>query len=371
MEPTLELETLAGIEGTPCVTLYLNTRMKEPNARERARQFVKRRIERALRAAGSDPVRADLERVRDEAFRRVDSPAEGAPAAIAVFACGARNVFRVVELAVPIEDQLVVSEAPALKQIAALSGAYERTLLVLVSAEDARIFEILLGEVKREESLAGDEINTRRAPRTSPGWTDLHYQRQVREHIERHLREVAARTVELYDRDRPPRLVVGGAQPTIDRFLHELPDRLRTRVVDVVALKPESPITEVVYAAMAAATSKDPADGVREAVDQALSDAPAALGLEEVLEAAQQKRLMVVYLDPELRRDGWRCESCGALSLRDDGSATCAFCSSPAQPVELGEALVRQAILQGGEVDFVPRSPLLAKFDGVAAKLRW
>lgn len=371
MEPTLELETLAGIEGTPCVTLYLNTWLKEPNARERTRQFVRRRIERALRAADGD-ARADLERVRDEALRRIESPGEGAPPAIAVFACGAKDVFRVVDLPVPVEDQLIVSDAPALKQLAALSGTYERTLLVLVSAEEARIFEILLGEVMVSEDVMSDEVNKNRAARTSPGWTDLHYQRQVREQIERHLREVAARTVALYDRDKPPRLVVGGAQPTIDRFLHELPARLRTRVVDVVALNPESPLSEVVHAAMESTKQANrTTDGVREAVDLALSDGPAALGVDEVLDATQQKRLMVVYLDPDFRRDGWRCEGCGALSLRDDGSKTCGFCSDKTAPVELGEALVRQAILQGGEVDFVPRSALLEKFDGVAAKLRW
>jgi peptide chain release factor subunit 1 len=374
MDPLPELDQLAVIEGTPCVTLYLNTRLKEQTARERAKQFVRRRIERALRAGAGDSTRADLERVLAEAERRVETPQDGAPTAVAVFSCLARDVFRVVELAVPVEDQLVVGNAPALKQLAALSGDYERTLLVLVSAEDARIYELLLGRVAVSQDVEGDEINTKRAPRLSPGWTQLHYQRQVREQIERHLREVAARTTFLYDRDRPPRLVVGGAQPTIDRFLHELPQRLRTRVTDVIALSPEAPLTEVIHAAMSASRNEDLAretEGVQQAVDLALSDGPAALGLDEVLEATQQKRLMTVFLDPLFRRDGWRCEACGALALRDDGSRTCGYCAAKTSAVELGEALVRQAIVQGGEVDFVPRSEALERFDGVAAKLRW
>lgn len=375
MDPLPELDQLAVIEGTPCVTLYLNTRLKETNARERARQFVRRRIERALRAGEGDAARVDLERVLQEAERRVTMPENGAPAAIAVFSCSARNIFRVVELAVEVEDQLVVGNAPALKQLAALSGEYERTLLVLVSAEDARIYELLLGRVANSQGIGGDEINTKRAPRLSPGWTQLHYQRQVRELIERHLREVAAQTTALYDRGKTPHLVVGGAQPTIDRFLHELPQRLRTRVTDVIALAPGAPITEVVHAAMAATRDEELAretEGVRQAVDLALSDGPAALGLDEVLEAAQQKRLMTVFLDPVFRRDGRRCEACSALALAESSvSDACGFCAGRTSVVELGEALVRQAIVQGGEVDFVPRSPLLERFDGVAAKLRW
>ena len=362
------LSDLAAIEGASCVTLYLNTRLKEPVAREQARAFVRRRIERALRAADDGDARAGLERVRDEALLRVDQPGEGAPAAIAVFACEARGVFKVIELDVPVEDQLVFGTEPALKQLAGLTGMYERTLLVLVSAEDARIYEILLGRVESIETVAGDEINKNRAPRKSPGWTQLRYQRQVREQIERHLREVAVRLTALFDRDRAPNLVVGGAQPTIDRFLHELPNRLRTRVKDVVSLAPDAPITDVVHAAMEASSGTD---GVQEAIDQALSDGPAALGIDEVLESAQQKRLMTLYLDPLFRLDGWRCRDCGALARHDDGSKTCAFCTGKTFAVELGEALVRQAIVQSAEVELVPRSSLLERFDGVAAKRRW
>lgn len=381
MDPLPELDQLAAIEGTPCVTLYLNTRLKEATARERAKQFVRRRIERALRAGAGNGTRLDLERVRDEAERRVATPENGAPASIAVFSCAARDVFRVIELAVPVEDQLVVGDAPALKQLASLSGDYERTLLVLVSAEDARIYELLLGRVASSQDVEGGDINTKRAPRLSPGWMQLHYQRQVREQIERHLREVAARTTVLYDRDRAPRLIVGGAQPTIDRFLHELPQRLRTRVTDVIALSPNAPLTDVIHAAMEATRNEDLAretEGVQQAVDLALSDGPAALGLDEVLEATQQKRLMTVFLDPLFRRDGRRCESCGSLAVHKAASGepageteACAYCAGRTSVVELGEALVRQAIVQGGEVDFVPHSDLLERFDGVAAKLRW
>lgn len=382
METTTELGSLAAIEGAPCVTLYLNTRLKEPLAREHARHFVHRRIERALRAAGGD-ARADLERVREEALRRVERPEEGAPAAVAVFACGARSLFKVVALEVPVEDQLVLGSEPALKQLAALTGTYDRTLLVLVSAEDARIYELLLGRVENVETVTGNEINTHRAERKSPGWTQLRYQRQVREQIERHLREVASRLTVLFDRGRPPQLVVGGAQPTIDRFLHELPNRLRTRVKDVVSLAPGAQLTDVVHAAMKASDAEErsrASDGVQQTVDMALSDGPAALGLDEVLEAAQQKRLMTLFVDPQFRRDGWRCRDCSCLAKGPEASAspegertpgTCVFCSGKTLPVELGEALVRQAIVQGGEVELVPRSSTLQSFDGVAAKLRW
>ena len=59
-------------------------------------------------------------------------------------------------------------------------------------------------------------------------------------------------------------------------------------------------------------------------------------------------------------------------ALRADQVADpCAFCFSATEPVDLSEALVRDAISQDGQVERVPKSADLTKFDGVAALLRW
>ncbi len=371
METLMELRELASLDRSPCVTLYLNTFMKDPVARDRARGFVERRVERALRLAESPQLRADLARVLAEAKRRFEDT-EGAPRAIAIFACGAMNEFRVLDLPAGVEDQLVIGDAPALRQLARLCDEYERTLLVLVSAEDARIFEIVLGRVESSETIAGAPVNTKRSDKTSPGWIDVRYQRHVREHIDRHLREVAERTTKLVDAHKPHVVLVGGSQPTIDRFLHELPSRIRTRVVDVIALPPEAPIASVVQAAMESTRDEErrrEIDGVKTTVDLALAGGPAALGLPEVLDAARERRLMTLFLDYGFKAEGARCNACGALVGRDAGE--CPYCFGAVTKADLSEAIVKEAISQDGQVDFVPNSQLLKRFDGIAALLRW
>lgn len=371
METLTELRELASLDRSPCVTLYLNTYLKEPNARDRTKAFVERRIERALRLADTPALRNDLARVLEEAERRLEMT-NGVSRSIAVFACAAMDVFRVIELPVEVEDQLVIGDAPALWQLARLCDEYERTLLVLVSAEDARIFEIVLGRVDFQESIAGEAINTKRSDKKSPGWIDVRYQRHVREHIDRHLREVAERTTKLVDAHKPHVVLVGGSQPTIDRFLHELPARIRTRVVDVIALPPEAPIASVVQAAMESAKEDErrrEVDGVKAAVDTALSGGPAALGLREVLDAARERRLMTVFVDYGFKAQGSRCSQCAALIAGVPGG--CPYCEGTVSATDLSEALVREAISQDGQVDFVPSSELLQRFEGVAALLRW
>jgi hypothetical protein len=371
MEPGIVLRELAAMGGTgPFVSLYMNLGT-DP---ERTHDFVRRRIERARRAVEDRRVRDDLDRVEQEAMRRAEAGAhvpDSRSSSIAIFARGP-DLLRVIELPVPVDDELVVSDGPALRQLARLSTGFERALVVLVSSDQARIFEVVMGRgVEKSEDVPGAHVNSKRAARTSPGWERLHYQRQVREQIEKHLREVAERATEIVDRDRPDLVVVGGAHPAVDRFLHELPSRIRTRVVNVIALAPDAPLGDVINVALEAMRDQETRrteDAILSTIDLAMAGGPAALGLDEVLEAARERRLMSLYQLNSFRSPGTRCRDCGA-PFREEG--TCGYCGGACDPVELAEALVRSAIAQDATVEMVPVSGSLERLGGAIAKLRW
>src|SRR2546428_14130262 len=120
MEATPELRSLADLPSSPCVTLYLNTWTKEPAARERAKQFLERRIGRALRLTEDPVLAADLERVRSAASAAL---AGGGPPALPVFAPGPET-FRVPGLAGPGGGQPVVCRGSSLPPPPRLSGAH-------------------------------------------------------------------------------------------------------------------------------------------------------------------------------------------------------------------------------------------------------
>jgi hypothetical protein len=368
METLPELRELVEGGREPCVSLYLNVLCKDEPDRERARLFLERRVRRAREAARDPRIAASLGKVEEAATARL-AP-DGGGRAVAIFAC--ESLFKVIDLDVAVEDELVVGSAPALRQLAMLAGAHPRAVVILVSAEDARIYEVVLGQATVAATIQGEHINQHRSSKRSPGWIDLHYQRHVREHIDRHLREVADRATKLVDARPTDQVVVGGAHPTVDRFLHELPTRLRTRVIDVIALPPDAPLAEIVSSAMASLEEEErrvESDGVKRTIDLALADGPAALGIPEVLEAARERRLMTLYVAYGFRAQGARCRECRALSDQERGP--CAFCSSQLEPVELSEALVRETIAQDGSVELVPRNADLERVGGVAAMLRW
>lgn len=369
-EPERELRTLAEADGAPCVTLYLNTWTKEITRREQAALFVRRRIERALAVVEEPALRRTLARVAEEASRRLE-PGNERPRSIAVFAAPGSGLFRVLELDVEVENELVIAAGPAIRQLARLCAEWERTVLVLVSAENARVFEIVLGRPVERVAISGERIDKHHVEHPSPGSIQMHYQQHVREHIDRHLREVAEKTTALVDRLQPQRVLVGGVQPTVDRFLHELPSRVRTRVIDVVALPPDARLAEIAHRAlesMRASELRRVPDVVRETLDLALAGGPAALGLEEVLDAAREGRLMSLVLLDAFRRGGVRCRDCRALARDGD---RCEFCGGQVEAVELSEALVRAVVGAGGAVEFAPRDPALERVGGIAARLRW
>lgn len=355
METLQQLRALADVHA-PCVTLYLNTRDEAPQARAEARAWLKSRIGRALRFTTSPAMESDLRRVAAEAEAR--TAMEGPPA-VAIFACAEAEVFRVVPLDVPLENELVVGSQPALRQIARHAAGYERIVLALVSPEEARVVEVVM---PRDTTAPASER-----------WQRVRYQRRVLENIDQHLGDVVRALARHVDDLEPHAVFIGGRQPTLSRFRHELPLRLRVRASDVVGLGPDVPLARIVDEILSdmATDEGDPrVDGVKRTIQTAMADGPAALGLEEVLAGARERRLTTLHLSATFSRRGTRCRECGRLDA-NAAASRCAGCGSETTSVDLGEALERAVIAQEGVVDVAPSSADLNRFDGVVARLRW
>lgn len=355
METLQQLRALADVRA-PCVTLFLNTRDEAPQARAEARAWLKSRIERALRFAPSPAMAADLRRVAAEAEVRT---AIDGPRAVAIFACGEAEVFRVMPLDVPVENELVVGTQPALRQIARHAAGYERIVLALVTPEEARVVEVVM---PRDASAAAADR-----------WQRVRYQRRVLENIDQHLGDVVRALARHVDDLEPHAVFIGGRQPTLSRFRHELPLRLRVRATDVVGLAADAPLARIVDEILSDMTTDDGdprVDGVKRTIATAMADGPAALGLDEVLAGARERRLTTLHLSATFQRRGTRCRECGRLDA-DAAAARCATCGSATAVVDLGEALERAVIAQEGVVDVAPASADLNRFDGVVARLRW
>src|SRR5256886_16832222 len=208
-------------------------------------------LERALRAQ----VAADLERVQTyfaEPTRL--PPARG----IALFACGALNLFEALPLPHVHRSRLAVAPVPLVRELVALEEEFGTILVAACDRTSARFFEVTAYDVVELPSLTAEA--------TRPG--QVHGERQgehshhmrIREEKHRHYAQVADRIFQIHTQRPLAGLVAAGIGVDAAALLPHLHTYLHDLVLGVVRLNPKR---------VAAAEGREAALALREARERA------------------------------------------------------------------------------------------------------
>lgn len=400
------LQELAGIwsEGEPVVTLYLDTRFADEQSRERTRVFIRESAKAALdrheRHPQKEALRRTLDRVTAEAMARVEQPLSQVPKGLAVYACEALNLWRVIEVAMPFECALHVNARCHLLQLARLLDDVEPALVAVVHLRGARIYEVALGDVVNEATIEGPLPRSYKAAGYVPGpatgrqvlrSTDAGnlraggYQYERSQKNQRHYERIAERNrmaaasflTQRFDQS-PSHLVLVGPAHSVAAFERALPQRVRERII----LRTPQPIPVVdgspgargaIVAKALEAVEKEERRSEQLAVDDAIGQARsgglAVLGPEDVVLAVNQRRVHRLILEDDFERTGWLCRNCGAIGI--EHVQRCSYCDGELAWVEaLGEEIAGRVIADDGVVEVVPHTNKLHAYSGIAAMLR-
>ncbi len=127
-------------------SLYLDTRWKDEQQRERVRIFTKNKLSEINLAAHSLEVQQSLEkdihRIESyvEALIKHALPVE--VAGVALFASSAHDIFLTYSSTIPFANQCNLATHPYVAQLACVGDEYENALVAMVDTESARIFEM-------------------------------------------------------------------------------------------------------------------------------------------------------------------------------------------------------------------------------------
>ena len=75
-----------------------------------------------------------------------------------VFSCSPDKFFRAYSLAIPVRNQVIISNQPHVKPLASLLDYYGGYGVALVDKQGARLFSFHLGELKEQEGILGESI---------------------------------------------------------------------------------------------------------------------------------------------------------------------------------------------------------------------
>jgi len=379
MDMRNEIKKLAHMEegGYPFLSLYLNTKWVDEQQRERIRLFTKNQLKK-----GYDQLKGQEERRKHfvEDQRLIEKYVEGLVRraydegvhGLAIFSCSGAKTFLTYPSIVPFENEFFLSDLPMLRPLVRLSSQYQSTLAVMVDTDSARLFEVSPEGLTAESSIE----NYVPGRHDQGGWAQMRYQRHIKDHMDKHHKEVAEQLTELFDSGKGKRIVLIGQDRIIANFKAFLPERAKLQIADTFSLdlaEERSKVLERVFERLFQKEKEEVNGQIKDLKERNPQGGLATFGVNGTLEALNSGRVHTLYLMNSFSLEGGKCRRCGSLLLVHQRARTpsCSLCKGEVKSVPLAEEMTRSALRHDGEVKWVGENTTLNENDGVGASLRF
>jgi hypothetical protein len=234
-----------------------------------------------------------------------------------------------------------------------------------------------MGELQATDGYLGEEVRRLKRGRGSSGGHggrggEFVSSQHEEETVKRNIRSEVDKIKTFWERHKPQRLILAGADPTVTLFREALPKHLQEKVIGTFSADMNASDVEI------RGHSLKILEQVEEERETALVDAvftAAAKGrggvirLADTLGAAHEGRIQTLVIARDYRQPGYQCRNCDYVT--DQSLDTCPFCGGAfAEIPDATEALVTKVIEDSGQVEVIDDHPKIAKF-GVGALLRY
>ena len=364
-----DIRELAGYrgEGTLVTSCYLDV----DGGHHPRYPDVVREMERLCRAArarfkGDESVAADLERMQAHVAAGVDrSRTRG----LAMFSCSATGFWRVIELPVPVRDQLTVNHTPSVRQLEVVVDEYERFGILLVDRQRARMLVYELGQLVDSSELfeqlpRGDD--------NDHSYTKDHNQTHTSALLQQHLRHAAAVAFSVFQDQGFDRLIVSTPDELGTDLVNALHPYLQERLEARCTIPVGSSHDQIRAAALDAEASverRKEAELVARLRDASGAGRRAATGLDATLKAIVERRVDTLLVSHGYEAPGWRCTACGHITVL---GRSCPVCRNEMVLVDdVIEEAVEEAINQSCDVEICVGNADLDVLGRIGALLRY
>lgn len=284
-----------------------------------------------------------------------------------------KDFWREYHLAVPVRDEIVVEKSPYMRPLLDALDHYQRFVIALVDKESARIFIVHLGEI-----VEYGEVHTSDVPgrHKKGGWFALsqnHYDRHIKFHVGLHLNDVVKKLDSFMAGKEVSGLLMGGSDEAVVMTKGMLAPTVSAKIVGSFQAEMSASSDDILARAEAeidAYEEKKKDETVELLVTQALKNENAVLGLENVLNALHEGKVMKLIFLRDYKSRGYCCEKCGSLGFQNTGR--CAYCRGELRETNfIVDMAAQKAVGQGASVEVVPESRSLGDSGGIGAFLRF
>jgi peptide subunit release factor 1 (eRF1) len=347
----------------PFVTLYIDTARNDEAQKDRIRLFLKNETGRLRETIGENG--NGLEEAIRQIERYVDDSLAPDTRGLAIFSAPGEQFFSPMQLPVAVRPQLAIGSRPHIRQLAELRQSHPAAALAMIDAKSARLFIVNFGVLEFEIDLENPD-----APRRHDqgGWSQSNIQRHHQENIDRHHQKAADALARLVDQGRARGgVVLSGQERNVANFRGFLPKRVDEKVIGVLHLDMHSSVEDVTAACSALIRGRARGDVMARA--SALEGSRAAVGLNRVVAALNERKADTLFVSTKASARGWRCLGCRIIGL--EVPLGCPVCSKPVRSCDLVEAMILTAEADGTAVACIDEPSPLDRFEGVGASLRF
>ncbi|MCB0130403.1 MAG: hypothetical protein KDD78_06130 [Caldilineaceae bacterium] len=288
---------------------------------------------------------------------------------LVMFSCAAKEFWWAQSLMVPVEDSVMVSFRPYVRQLATLMDIYERYGVVQVDQEGVRLYSFNMGVLEAVEGYLGEEVKLHKAG----GWAAPRYQRSERGVARQNLQDAAELAEEFYRSTDTRRLILAGTEKNVARFKDLLSHRLRSMVVGQIAVDANATSAEIRTGAvqLAQKAADDAANAVADAlVTTVHKGGNAVAGLAETLTAIQSGRASHVVVLADFKQAAYRYVDSGYIVLDLEQSNDLASGRIQELP-DAVDSIIRRALVQEIGVTILPEHAGLDSVGKVGALTRY
>jgi peptide subunit release factor 1 (eRF1) len=309
--------------------------------------------------------------------RFVDHEYDWSGRGLAIFSCTQDDFFRNFSLSLPVRSRTRRLSRPYVKPLVDLLTNYGNYGVALVDKQGARLFHFHLGQLQEQQGTTGEAVrHTKRGGGSqalgrrggTAGLTG--YAEEV---AERNLKESARFTTDFFSDQRVRRVLVGGTEANMARFINLLPKTWQSLVMGTFPIEMTSGQAQVMEKAMAVAqkaVKKKDARLVSAVITAAAKGQEGVIRLDDTLGAVHAGQVQTLIISEGHRAPGYRCKGCDYLTAQ--ALEICPFCGNSIEKIEDAiEMAVRKVFSDGGEVEVIHDNSELEKAGGIGALLRY
>lgn len=368
-----ELKEIASIEkkDTYYVSLYLNV---DPLFNKRGdytvhlKNMIKNTAE-TLDKAVYKRIKGDIEKIDNYVLSNKRMFKKG----LVLLSSTEGSFWKAYHLGVPVKNELIVDKTPYTKYLMDILDTYRRYVVLLVEKDSARIFVIYLGEIVEYGKVHTPDIPGKHK---KGGWFALSqtsFERHIDYHVKIHLKDVLEKLGSFISKEHIRRIIIGGSDEAVSMVKGMLDKELLDRIIGTVKIEMFAKSDEVLRKAQPVLSTfekRKQEETVESLITGAMKIKDAVLGLEDVLNALQEQRVMKLVFIKDLRRSGYSCNSCGFLTTQKVDP--CPYCKGKMEMVDyIIDLAGEKALQQGALVEVVADNKKLQDAGGIGAFLRF